>query len=54
MTLLLAIPILGEIWVLVVCGFLPNPHQPRRKLVVKKVTAAINKPEGEELSPPES
>lgn len=54
MTLLLAIPILGGIWVLVVCGFLPNPHQPKRKLVVKKVTVAINKPEGEELSPPES
>jgi uncharacterized membrane protein YhaH (DUF805 family) len=37
MTLLLAVPVLGELWILVVCGFLPNPNQTRRKVVTRQV-----------------
>lgn len=42
MTLLLAIPVLGGIWILIVCGFLPNPNQAPRKLVVRSVTNGVD------------
>lgn len=41
MTLLLAVPILGELWVLVVCGFLANPSRSRRKVVMRRVTHGL-------------
>lgn len=37
MTLLLAVPIVGELWVLVVCGILPNRAGSRARVVVRQV-----------------
>ena len=37
MTLLLAVPVVGELWVLVVCGILPNPAGSRARVVVRQV-----------------
>ena len=51
MTLLLVIPVLGEIWVLIVCGFLPNPNQVTKKLVVRSVTNGAEKQEAEQVMP---
>ncbi len=48
MTLLLVVPIIGELWVLVVCGFLPNPNQSRRKVVVRRVTHGSEKQPAEQ------
>ena len=48
MTLLLAIPVLGEIWVPIVCGVLPNPNQPRKKWVVRSVTNGMANEDGEQ------
>ncbi len=39
LTLLIFVPVIGEIWVLVVCGFLPHPYHIRRTTVVRKVAA---------------
>ena len=50
MTLLLAIPVLGEIWVLIVCGFLPNPNQQKRILVVKRVMNGIENEDAEQVA----
>jgi len=37
MTLLLLVPLIGELWVFVVCGFFPNSKQRNRKLVIRQV-----------------
>ena len=57
MTLLLMVPVLGEIWVLVVCGFLPNPNQPKKRLVVTRVKNGCINEEAEQAvdgKPPEA
>lgn len=41
MTLILAVPVLGELWVLVVCGFLPERGRVKKRLVVRKVTQGV-------------
>ncbi len=38
MTLLLAVPAVGGIWILIVCGVLSNPAKTRRKVVSRQVT----------------
>lgn len=48
MTVLLAVPILGELWVLVVCGCLPNPIQARRRVVARQVTRGSEKKSAEQ------
>jgi uncharacterized membrane protein YhaH (DUF805 family) len=54
MTLLLVIPVLGEIWILIVCGFLPNPNQTPTKLIVRRVTNGVDDNDDitNQLSPP--
>ena len=37
MTLLLLVPLIGELWVFVVCGFFSNPKQRNRKLFIRQV-----------------
>jgi uncharacterized membrane protein YhaH (DUF805 family) len=49
MTLLLAIPVLGEIWILIVCGFLPSPNQAPKKLVVRSVTNGVDRQDAEHV-----
>jgi uncharacterized membrane protein YhaH (DUF805 family) len=51
MTLLLVIPVLGEIWVLIVCGFLPGPDQASRKLMVRSVTNGVDDKEADRVAP---
>src|SRR6478672_6385236 len=51
MTLILAFPVIGEIWVMIVCGVLPNPNQPKRILVVKNVKNGTGTEEAEQAAP---
>jgi uncharacterized membrane protein YhaH (DUF805 family) len=50
MTLLFLVPVLGEIWILIVCGLLPNPGQGRRRLVVKTVSNGKDITQAEQAS----
>ena len=52
MTVLLAVPVLGELWVLVVCGVLPNPNQARRRVVVRRVAHGSDNKSAEQAVPP--
>ena len=37
LTLLLLVPVVGELFVILVCGILPNPRHAKRRLVVRRV-----------------
>ena len=57
MALLLIVPALGEIWVMIVCGFLPNPNQPKKRLVVTSVKNGCTNEDAEQVvdgEPPEA
>jgi uncharacterized membrane protein YhaH (DUF805 family) len=51
MTLLLLVPVLGEIWILIFCGLLPNPGQGRRSLVVRTVINGHEQNQAEQDAP---
>lgn len=38
MVLVALIPIVGELWILLACGILPNPRRTRKRTIVRHVT----------------
>lgn len=54
MALLVLIPFLGELWITIVCGVLPNPNQPKRRVVVKKVSNGLIHENGRGPVPPDN